>query len=188
MQRILISIIGVVFAAGAAIGETCPEPSDHSVELGGLIADIQAAQSDAEANPISKRMWALWAAAPNEQAQAILDRGMARFAAFDYVGALSDFDTLIEYCSTYAEGYNQRAFVNFLRQDYAAALGDLDQAIDLSPNHIGALSGRALTLLGLQRTKEARKALQMALALNPWLAERGLAAPGGPLEPKGQDL
>ena len=38
------------------------------------------------------------------------------------------------------------------------------------------------------RTDEARAALQAALALNPWLNERHLAAPGGPLAPVGTDL
>lgn len=133
-------------------------------------------------------MWVLWATAPNQQAQAILDRGMTRRAAFDYAGAMADFDRLVAYCPAFAEGYNQRAFVNYLRQDFAAALGDLDRAIALSPKHIAALSGRALTLLGLHRSDEARAALQRAMSLNPWLAERGLAARGGPLEPRGQEL
>ncbi|MEM6660474.1 MAG: tetratricopeptide repeat protein, partial [Pseudomonadota bacterium] len=51
-----------------------------------------------------------------------------------------------------------------------------------------AISGRALTLLGLQRLEEARAALSQALDLNPWLSERALLAPGGPLEPPGQDI
>lgn len=188
MRNFLILIIVATLHASAAIAETCPEPQDHAAELDGLIIEIQAAGSESQARRISNRMWALWAAAPNQQAQAILDRGMTRARGFDHVGALSDFDALVDYCPTYAEGYNQRAFVNFLRQDYAAALVDLDRTIDLSPRHIGALSGRALTLLGLQRRDEARTALQWALSLNPWLTERGLAAPGGPLEPLGEDL
>lgn len=188
MQNVLISFAVAFLAAGAVIAETCPDAQDHAAELDGLISEIQVAETGREARLVSKRMWKLWAAAPNEQAQAILDRGMTRLAAHDYAGALSDFDTLVGYCPNYAEGYNQRAFVNFLRHDYATALGDLDRTIALSPNHIGALSGRALSLLGLQRTDEARFALQDALTLNPWLAERSLAAPGGPLEPKGEDL
>ena len=131
------------------------------------------------------RMWELWTDAPDEQAQAILDRGMERRTAFNFLGALEDFDTLVEYCPEFAEGYNQRAFVYYLNGEFDAALRDLDRALGLSPAHIGALSGRALTLMGLSRFAEAREALQTALALNPWLPERGLIAPGGPLDPKG---
>jgi len=44
--------------------------------------------------------------------------------------------------------------------------------IALSPRHTGALTGRALTLMALGRTAEARADLLVALALNPWLPER----------------
>ncbi|MFD2854504.1 tetratricopeptide repeat protein [Seohaeicola zhoushanensis] len=94
----------------------------------------------------------------------------------------------MDYCPDYAEGYNQRAFAYYLTEKFGPALEDLDRAIALSPNHVAALSGRALTLLGLGRTEEAARALARALELNPWLSERSLAGPGGPLEPKGKDI
>ena len=58
--------------------------------------------------------------------------------------------------------------------DYARALDDLDRALERSPAHIGAMSGKALTLFGLQRDEEAKAVLRDALALNPWLSERRL--------------
>jgi Flp pilus assembly protein TadD len=67
-------------------------------------------------------------------------------------------------------------------------LTDLDRAIELSPNHVAALSGRALSLLGLKRLDEARDALNTALELNPWLSERALLEPGGLLDPPGKDI
>ena len=61
-----------------------------------------------------------------------------------------------------------------------AALADLDLALERSPRHVGALSGKALTLMGLGRADEAQAVLREALALNPWIPERGLLqeAPG----------
>ena len=91
-----------------------------------------------------------------------------------FVGAIDVLDRLVAYCPDYAEGWNQRAFVHFLRQDFEAALTDLDAAIALNPRHVGALSGKALTLIGLGRKAEAELALRAALALNPWLSERHL--------------
>ncbi|MCV6584333.1 MAG: tetratricopeptide repeat protein [Marinibacterium sp.] len=161
---------------------------DHDAALDALIARSQATTSQDQARALSDEMWALWTDAPDDQAQAMLDRGMSKRSGFDYLGALQDFDALVAYCPDYAEGYNQRAFVHFLRQDFAAAIPDLDRALALSPRHVGALSGKALTLMGLGRMAEARLALSQALALNPWLPERGLAGPGGPLAPQGQDL
>lgn len=174
--------------ATPAFAETCPAAPDHTAAFETLVGEINAASTEAEARPISSRMWELWADAPDEAAQAILDRGMTRRAAYDLLGAREEFDRLIAYCPDYAEGYNQRAFVNFLRQDFAAALPDLDAALERSPRHIAAMSGKALTLMALGRNDEARDLLQKALELNPWLPERGLAAPGAPLAPKGQDI
>lgn len=141
-----------------------------------------------DARVISNQMWELWTDAPDEAAQELLDRGMQARSSFDFLGALEAFDRLVAYCPDYAEGYNQRAFVNYLREDFAAALVDLNLTIERSPQHVGALSGKALSLLALGRTDEARTALNAALALNPWLSERQLAGPGGPLAPIGQDL
>ncbi len=181
--RLLVLCAMLVLPARLAQADSCPLPPDHSDSIEGLIEQVQQAEDEATALQIFNQMWMFWADAPNEQAQAVLDRGMSRRSGYDLAGALEDFDTLTDYCPTYAEGYNQRAFVHFLRQDFAAALIDLDRALELSPQHVAAMSGRALSLFGLSRTDEARAALEAALALNPWLPERGLAAPGGPLAP-----
>lgn len=163
----------------------CPDAPDHSTPLEALLTEVQAAETEAQAREIANRMWEYWADAPNAQAQALLDRGMTKRSAFDFLGAIQDFDQLIAYCPDYAEGYNQRAFVHYLRRDFSSALTDLDRALELSPRHIAAMSGRALSLYGLSRLEEARTALAEALALNPWLPERYLAEPGGPLAPPG---
>ena len=189
MKQICLPLCAaLVLWSSTVFADGCPEAPDHTDQLDALIREVQSATSEPAAREVSARMWALWADAPDEPSQEMLDRGMSRRASYDYLGALEALNKLVDYCPHYAEGYNQRAFVNFLRQDYATALLDLDQAIALSPNHIAAISGRALTLLGLLRVEEAREDMARALVLNPWLPERGLAAPGGPLAPVGEDI
>ena len=166
-------------AAGAAWAE-CPPPADVSAETDALLADIREADTEMDARRLNNQLWELWAKAPDEPAQALLDRGMSARSSYDFVGALAAFDRLVDYCPDYAEGYNQRAFVNFLRQNFSDALTDLDQALERRPNHVAALSGKALTLMGLGRHDEAQEVLRAAVELNPWLPERGLlAAPSG---------
>jgi tetratricopeptide (TPR) repeat protein len=188
MKQVLVVLCLIVVPAQAASAGACPAAPDHSAGLDQLIQDIQKAPTEGAAQDISGQMWGLWADAPNEQAQAILDQGMRKRSAWNLTGALQDFNRLVQYCPEYAEGYNQRAFVHFLRHDFASALTDLDRAILLSPKHIAALSGRALSLMGLGRTREARDALTEALALNPWLPERSLIDAGGRLAPVGEDI
>lgn len=167
----------VVCLAPGARAATCPPAKDHSVELARLVDQVRAAPNDMAARPISNAMWELWADAPDEAAQEVLDAGLRKRASYDFAGAMADFDALVAYCPEYAEGYNQRAFIHFIRQDYDAALVDLQRTLELSPSHIAALSGMALTLMGLGRMEEGQDVLRRALALNPWLPERGLLLP-----------
>ena len=152
--------------------ETCPPSPEIAAEMDDLIAAIRAAPDAASAGSVSNRMWALWLDAPDARAQSLLDQGMLSRQARDYDAAAVAFDDLVAYCPDYAEGYNQRAFVHFLRGDYQPALEDLDLALARSPRHVGALSGKALTLFGLGRMEAGQTVLREALALNPWLPER----------------
>ena len=180
------------FVSGPAMAEEkaniCPDPADHTAELAGLIGAARDAPNETAGREVSDKMWLVWLRAPNEQAQEVLDRGMQRRNSYDFAGAFKDFDALATYCPTYAEGFNQRAYIQYLRGEYAGALVDLDAALALMPNHVAAQSGRALTLMQLGRLPEARVQMLEALDNNPWLSERALVAKGAPLGPKGQDI
>jgi tetratricopeptide (TPR) repeat protein len=176
-------IVPLCLVAAPAFAETCPPVADHSVRLLQIIASLGAAKGQEEASIFSQELWALWTDAPDERAQALLNDGMARRSNYDFLGSRTALNRLIEYCPAYAEGYNQRAFTNYLQQDFEAALVDLDRALNILPTHVAALSGKALTLMGLGRSAEAQEVLRAALALNPWLQERALLA-----KPIGTDL
>ena len=170
-------------AAGPAFAE-CPANPDIEADIDRLLDAVQGAESAAAARRFSNEMWTYWAKAPDEQAQRLLDDGMARRAAFDLAGAVVAFDRLIDYCPDYAEGYNQRAFANFIREDYAAALPDLERAIALRPRHVAAIAGKGLTLIQMGRILDGQEAIRAALEFNPWLSERQYLL----IEPEGTDL
>lgn len=161
----------------------CPPAPDITDEADALLTEVQRAKTEGAARDHVAGLWQLWTRAPDADAQALLDTGMRLIREADLVGAVTSFDALIGYCPDYAEGYNQRAFANFLRQDYRTALEDLDAALERSPNHVAAMSGKALTLMGLGRMTDAQIVLREALALNPWLPERRLLE-----EPEGEEL
>jgi len=161
-------------AAGPAFATACPEPPDHAAALSDLITAAREAPDETLGRTLSNDMWALWADAPDDRAQELLDTAMARREAYDYDAAITAAEALITYCPDYAEGYNQRAFIHFLRQEFEAALPDLERTLELSPRHVAALTGKALTLHALGRNAEAALALRAALEMNPWLGERHL--------------
>jgi tetratricopeptide (TPR) repeat protein len=172
----------IAFLAAPALADCPPAPNIIDDESA-LFERIQAAENEMAARVFSGALWELWTKAPDAPAQALLDQGMNARASYDYLRAIEALDRLVDYCPDYAEGYNQRAFVNFLREDYETALPDLDRALELSPRHTGALTGKALTLIGLGRIEDAQPLLKEAVALNPWLSERHLI-----IAPPGQEL
>ena len=179
----LAAPLALLVLASQAGAQDCPAAPDITGQIDGLIAEIRVAPNEGMARPVSARMWELWTLAPDAAAQEMLDAGIALIRAADYAAATAMLDGLVTYCPDYAEGYNQRAFASFLSGDYGAALDDLDRALALSPNHVAALSGKALTLLGLGRVPEGQAVLRDALRLNPWLSERALL-----VEPPGEEL
>ncbi len=180
-MRALISIL-IATSASSALAD-CPAVKDRSTELDALIEEAQEAPDEATGRALSDRMWEIWTDAPDETAQTLLDKGMAARQVYDFLGALDAFDRLVEYCPHYSEGYNQRAFIYFLNGEMEQALEDLDRTLAITPRHVGALSGRALSLIALGRNEEGQAALREALALNPWIPERGLL-----IEPPGDDI
>lgn len=170
-------ILPLCLIAQPALAELCPAAPDHSERIDEIIIGLGAAPTELDARVLSDEVWTLWTDAPDARAQELLDEGMRKREGYDFLGARDTLDGLVEYCPDYAEGYNQRAFASFLRQDYAAALYDLDRALELNPRHFAALSGKALTLMGLGRMEEAQASLRAAVALNPWLRERSLLTP-----------
>ncbi|MEO9826711.1 MAG: tetratricopeptide repeat protein [Paracoccaceae bacterium] len=173
----------LTFAFATPLWAACPAAPDITQQEATLFSQAQVAKNELAAQPIRQALWKLWATAPDAAAQALLDRGMSARGSYDFLGAIEAFDRLVEYCPDYAEGYNQRAFVNFLREDFEPALTDLDLALARNPNHVAALSGKALTLMGLGRGDEAQEVLREAIKLNPWIPERGLLT-----EPLGEEL
>ena len=178
---ILTLVLGGVALPAAA--QMCPAPRDDSAATRQLHLQMQAAQSAPEAQALNGQLWQVWTRAPDAQAQALLDEGMGRIRSFDLLGAVEVLDQLVAYCPAYAEGWNQRAFAHYLRQDYAPALADLDRALAILPTHTGALSGKALTLMGMGRAELAQEVLRGAVMLNPWLPERAML-----VRPLGEEL
>ena len=162
-----------------ALADCAPMPDRDDLK-DELYADLRLAPDQGAARVVSERLWAIWLTAPDSPAQQMLDEGLGRIQMGDLNGARSALSALIEYCPDYAEGYNQRAYAAFLSRDYPAALADLDLAIEREPRHLGALTGKALTLIGMGDVDAAQVPLRTALRLNRWLSERAYLT--GPME------
>ena len=180
MTRLLVLASFFVLASPAL---SCEPVADRSLETSAVLERIQKTKDPVTANNLSSELWAIWTDAPDSEAQALLDRGMEQRRTYDFAGAVETLDKLVEYCPDYAEGWNQRAFAKFLQLNYDEALEDLDRALEINPQHVAAMSGKALTLMGMGRPELAQSVLRDALELNPWLPERRYL-----VEKPGQDI
>jgi len=152
------AIILSVLAAPAVAD--CPAGPDFTRQIDEIVQQMQVAPHEGAARGLSAQMWDIWLDAPDEIAQAMLDEGLALLQTGAHASSAA-----------------------FLQGKYEDALVDLDAAIALQPVHLGALTGKALTLIRMGRDAEAQSVLRAALAINPWLAERALLN-----EPAGQDI
>ena len=177
MRQILLLGLCAVFPTAAM---ACPPVPDRSAELTALFDAARVAESEANGRALNQEMWKIWFSAPDEAAQALLDRGSSAARVSDLAGAIETFDRLVDYCPHYAEGWNQRAFMYFLSGNFEQAELDLQEALARDPRHIGALTGLGRTLIELGRDDEAQIWLRKAVDLNPWISERFLL--DGPVE------
>lgn len=173
MKRIF-ALLFLATLSAPALAETCPEPPAIAAKEDAIFAQIAKAATQMQAQTLNAGLWDLWLEAPDFYSQGLLDSAMARMRIADFERAEAELTQLTQYCPWYAEGWNQRAFTYYLTDRFDLALADLDLAIAANPRHLGALTGKALTLIALERSPDAQAPLRAALALNPWLGERAL--------------
>ncbi|MDF0599760.1 hypothetical protein P1J78_03345 [Psychromarinibacter sp. C21-152] len=160
-----------------------PAVAQEARDYDALLAELAAADSQAEADALVPRIWEIWLTAPDAAAQEVLDAALARRRAYDYLGALRHLDRLVAEYPDYAEGWNQRATVHFLTGNFERSLADVAEVLKREPRHFGALAGRAVIYFQQGRIPLAQLAVREAMEVHPYLAERAI------LEvPSGEDL
>ena len=163
MRRTAIALaLALVCLAGppAAADQTSPR-------LDALFERLQSAEDPVTAQVIQGRIWSLWFEHDDPQVRMLMDEGRAAMDARRFDEALELFSEVIERDPNYAEGWNRRATLYYLMGRFEKSLADINKVLALEPRHFGALSGRGLVLIRLDRLHEAIDAFQAALEVNP---------------------
>lgn len=166
--------------ATLAVVATMPSAllADAASERARLFQALKTANTEAEGRAAENAIWRWWInQAPTRPVRDAIDRGMERRESYDFEAAEAAFDIAVRDAPSYAEGWNQRAFVRFLRDNDDGALSDLEKAVELDPDHFGAWSGMYHVLMRMGRTEVAISALSRAVSIHPWLKERGMLPP-----------
>lgn len=149
------------------------EAADRA-RLDTLFAELKAAPDAATAQAIDQQIWSIWTVPSDEKLAARMKIVLDARLSYDFESTIDLLDALIEDYPTYAEAWNQRATTYYMMQNFEASLADIDKTLELEPRHFGALSGQSLILLAQGKRDLALKAIIAALAIHPFLTERGL--------------
>jgi len=151
----------------------CPSP-DRSTESAVLFETLATAEGFSDSSAAAGAIWQFWQTAPDQQAQDLLDDGLARIRYADYANAKSVLTELTAYCPDYPEGYNQLAFAQFLNGEYDASADNLRKTLEFIPNHFGALSGMGLIAQRQGNIPAAKIWIKRAVEYYPFMSERAI--------------
>ena len=139
---------------------------------------LRQAGTAAEGLAIEMDIWSYWLEAPDAEAASLMNRALERRRRYDFAGALTILDDLVEQAPQWAEAWNQRATVRFEMGREDRALADVERALALEPKHFGAMAGQAIILMRQGRMRAAQSILRRAVDIHPFLAERSMIVPG----------
>jgi tetratricopeptide (TPR) repeat protein len=142
--------------------------AQRAAELDRLFGQLHAAEAPARSTKaIEEKIWAVWSRSESTTAELILSQASKAMAAQQYDAALPMLDELVKERPDFAEAWNRRATLFFQMRRYEQSLADIDKVLELEPRHFGALAGKGMIMLALERPSEALDAYREALAMNP---------------------
>lgn len=162
MRKWLFGLMTVV----ALLTAPAVQADQKDARLGPLFDRLK--QSDAtEARMVEAAIWQIWTEAGDSATDALMQLGLQAMGSGNLTGALELFDAITVQRPDFAEGWNKRATVLYMLGAFEKSAEDVAKVLALEPRHFGALSGLGLINAQLNRTDEAIKAFEQALAVHP---------------------
>jgi tetratricopeptide (TPR) repeat protein len=158
--------------SGVANPYRLAQASQHVAQLDTLFADLKMAPNEAVSRRIERKIWQLWSTPDDPELNAVMTKVFKARNGYNYDGALSLLETVIERWPSYPEGWNQRATLYFLKQDYERSLIAIAETLRLEPRHFGAMAGRAVIRLRQSKPALALQNVKQAMTYHPYLRER----------------
>ena len=134
-----------------------------------LFGSLQTADTLSEATVYVTQIWDVWAEHEDPIQKDRMNRGVKAMEDGDYVVAIGVFSNVIKADPEFAEGWNKRATVYYLLGRVVESQNDVNEVLRLEPRHFGALSGRGLLYAATGDLRNALRAFEEALAVNPFM-------------------
>ena len=143
-------------------------------KLDRMFVSLRMASTEQQARKIEGAIWRLWLSSDNRVINQMMQEAMASRETGDYEATILLLDDLIAQYPGYSEGWNQRATIYYLMGNFDASVLDVAQTLLLEPRHFGALAGLASILWQQGNRELARKSLQEAVRIHPFLSGQGM--------------
>lgn len=169
MGRLSTAALILSLPLAALLAAPAPAQADQDdPRLDRLFDRLEDAGNRGQAQAIAGRIWSIWFQHADGYVEALLRHGREALRDDDLEGAFIAFDDAIRKAPGFAEAWNARATVNYQMGNYQRALADIRRTLTLEPRHFGALSGRGLCYLALDRPEKALQAFQASLEIHPY--------------------
>ncbi len=148
------------------------QATTHETELNQLFTQLSSASNQETALIAETQIWKIWFQSGNQEVDELMQEAIKRRSVFDFNGAIEVLSQIIIIQPNYAEAWNQRATAYFHQEKYEESLEDISKTLELEPRHFGALAGRAIIRLKQLKPVIARRNIEEAILLHPYLKER----------------
>jgi tetratricopeptide (TPR) repeat protein len=116
-------------------------------------------------------IWKLWMTYPDPTAAAELERATRAIVDEDFAAAERILQRLVALHPGYAEAWHKRGTLYYMQSRDGESFRDFHHALALEPRHFGAMLACAELYMASGRNDDALFVLDVALRLNPHLAE-----------------
>ncbi|HMB75619.1 MAG TPA: tetratricopeptide repeat protein [Kiloniellaceae bacterium] len=170
MRQIAIALLFLCAVAAGHLQPALPAAADQNdARLDDLFVQLKGTEDFEHARRVEISIWRIWTASNDDAVNTLMVEGTTAMTDRDLHRALRYFDQVVAIAPDFAEGWNKRATIYYLLGDYEASLADIEKTLEREPRHFGALAGRGLVLISLNRPQEALEAYEEALAIHPHL-------------------
>jgi tetratricopeptide (TPR) repeat protein len=159
MKCIACFVLAVLMFAMPAVAE----------DLDRLFAQLHDPQTGSNVMRIEQQIWSAWMQAGTADENRLLAEATDAMNIGSFKTAEAKLDAMLARNQTYPEVWNKRATLYFMMGRYEDSLDDIVKTLDLEPRHFGALSGRGMVLMRMNRRAEALVAFKETLRIHPHL-------------------
>lgn len=132
-----------------------------------LLNDLKN-EDEAVRDRATSDLWRIWFSQKGVYGLGLLERAQALLEAGRVTEAEAQLTETIDDLPDFAEAWNRRAVLYYMQKRYDRAILDCEKAIELNPAHFGALHGLGLCYARRGKYRDAIRAFQKALEIQPY--------------------